>query len=168
MARSRVASAAVDKATLRAELMTRLGEMLANARAAHAAAVEGATHGEAKPENDKDTRGLEQSYIARGQAARVVELEHALALIDKLPFAPWPDDAPIAAGALVTAREGTRQQRYFIAGAGGGEVLAGGTVQVVTPSSPLGRALCGKRVSDEAELRGPGGAARELTIDDVA
>jgi len=37
--------------------------------------VEGATHEENKPENDKDTRALEQSYLARGQAQRVVELQ---------------------------------------------------------------------------------------------
>ena len=41
---------------------------LASLQRAHRATVEGATHEEAKPENDKDTRALEQSYLARGQS----------------------------------------------------------------------------------------------------
>lgn len=160
--------AAVTKAALRRELQAKLAEMLATAREAHAAAVEGATHGEARAENDKDTRGLEQSYLARGQAARVAELETAQVLVARLPVTAWPDDAPIAVGALVTVTEGDATARYLLAAGGGGLRLDGGRVQVVTPTSPIGGALAGKRVGDEATLRGPGGTARELTIDDVA
>ena len=43
----------------------------------------GATHEEAKPEDDKDTRALEQTYLARGQAERVAAAEHELS-----PHAP--------------------------------------------------------------------------------
>ncbi|MBA2542894.1 MAG: GreA/GreB family elongation factor, partial [Deltaproteobacteria bacterium] len=46
--------------------------------------------------------------------------------------------------------------------AGGGSVLAG-DVQVITPASPLGRALVGKRVGDEVELK-IAGKARMLEI----
>ena len=158
----------LDKAALRDELLVRLDDMLTNARVAHAAAAEGATHGESKAENDKDTRGLEQSYVARGQATRVVELENALVLIGTLPVTPWPEGAAISAGALVTVRDDARTQRYLIAGVGGGIALAGGAVQVVTPTSPLGQALCGKRAGDEAELRGPAGRPRTLELGDVA
>ena len=59
-----------SKITLKAVLLAQLEAALATARAAHKAAVEGATHAEARPENDKDTRGLEQSYLARGVAQR--------------------------------------------------------------------------------------------------
>ncbi len=159
--------AAVTKAALRRELQAKLAEMLATAREAHAAAVEGATHGESRAENDKDTRGLEQSYLARGQAARVAELETAALLVARLPIEPWPPDAPIAVGALVTVSEGDATTRYLMAAGGGGVRLDGGKVHVVTPTSPIGGALAGKRVSDETTLRGPGGAPRELTIEQV-
>ena len=145
----------MSKAALRTELVAVLEAALATARAAHAAAIEGATHAEAKAENDKDTRGLEQSYLARGVAQRVVDLENGLADVTRLELRTFKPTDPVAMSALVTADEDGEEQRFFIAPAGGGSVLAGG-VQVVTTSSPLGRSLLGKRVDDEVELKLPG------------
>ncbi len=152
-----------SKGALRDELAERLRAALATARAAHAAAIEGATHEEAKAENDKDTRGLEQSYVARGQAQRVEELAGELATVETLALRRFAEADAIAAGALVTVEEDGEPRRFFVAPGGGGEALAGGAVQVVTPRSPLGRALCGKRVGEVGEVRVPGGV-RELDI----
>lgn len=154
---------AIDKASLRAELVAQLTEALANAERAHSSAAEGAVHAEARAENPKDTRGLEQSYLARGQARRVAELEAGIADVVALALRSFAPSDPIALGALVTAvfseiPEGSgdaEPRRLFIAPHGGGSLLSGG-VQVVTPSSPLGRALLGKRVDDEVGLRLPG------------
>jgi transcription elongation GreA/GreB family factor len=143
------------KSDLRAELVTVLEEALATARAAHAAAIEGATHAEAKAENDKDTRGLEQSYLARGVAQRVADLEAAVADVTRLELRKFGPRDPVAMSALVTVDEDGDEAKFFIAPAGGGTILAGG-VQVVTTSSPLGRALLGKRIDDEVELVLPG------------
>ncbi len=149
----------VDKTALRAELLALVTSALETARAAHAAAVEGATHTESRAENDKDTRGLEQSYLARGQAQRVAELDSAVADVTAMTIRRFTDDDPIAVGAVVTIADG---QRYFIAPAGGGSTV-GGDIQVITPASPIGRALAGKRVDDEVEVR-IGGKTRELEI----
>ena len=154
---------AADKSALVAELVDRTGAALAAARAAHQAAIEGATHEQARPENSKDTRGLEQSYVARGQAARVAELEASLAVLQVFAPRAFRDADAIALGALVDVDEDGSGHRYFIAPHGGGEVLASGTVQVVTPASPLGQALLGRRVGDVAELR-LRGPARDLEI----
>ena len=156
----------MDKAALQRELISILEATLATARASHAAAVEGSTHEEARPENDKDTRGLEQSYLARGQAQRVAELEAAVAETTALALRTFTAATPIALGALVTIEENAARQRYFVASHGGGAVLAGG-VQVVTPSSPIGRVLLGRRIDDEIELRLPA-KLRTLVITDVA
>lgn len=156
----------MDKAALRRELIASLEAALATARAAHAAAVEGSTHEEARAENDKDTRGLEQSYLARGQARRVLELEAAVAETTALALRAFTDATPVALSALVTVEDNDLEHRYFIASHGGGAMLAGG-VQVVTPSSPIGRALIGRRVGDEVELRLPA-KLHVLAITDVA
>ena len=154
-----------SKAALKAELEAVLAAALETARRAHTAAIEGATHSEARAENDKDTRGLEQSYLARGQAMRVAELEAAVARVAAWVLPEFGKGARIGLGALVTV-DGDDQQ-LFIATDGGGTVLAGGAVRVVTPQSPLGRAVLGRCVDDEIELRLPNGV-RTLTIEAIS
>jgi transcription elongation GreA/GreB family factor len=147
-------AAVLDKAALKTELIAKLTEALEVARAAQASAMDGATNPEARPENSKDTRGLEQSYLARGQAQRVAELEAGIAAVTALALRVFTARDAIAMSALVTVDEDASEQRFFLAPHGGGTQLASG-VQVVTPSSPLGRSLLGKRVDDEVDIRLP-------------
>ena len=156
-------SAAFDKAALKAELIAVIAAALDAAQRAHAAAIEGATHAEARAENAKDTRGLEQSYVARGHAQRVAELEAGLAAVTALALRQFSPGDPIALGALVTVDDAGERKQLFLAPHGGGSALAGG-VQAVTPSSPLGRALLGKHVDDDVELRLPGGPRSLLVV----
>ncbi|HEU0035049.1 MAG TPA: hypothetical protein VFQ53_30695 [Kofleriaceae bacterium] len=152
----------VNKPALKAALLARLAEDLEAARAAHRAAVEGATHDEARPENDKDTRGLEQSYLARGQAQRVAELELAVATITAWEPRAFGRTDAIAIGAIVEIEEAERTRRFWLVAHGGGISLPG-DVTVLTPSSPIGRALLGRHVDDEVEL-----GKRTLLICDLA
>lgn len=152
------------KQALVAELIQRLTDALEIASASHRAAVEGATHEQAKPENDKDTRGLEQSYLARGQALRIADQTAQLAALKALQIRPHREDAPIGLGALVTLDDGDRSQQYLIVPHGGGLVLDGGAVQVVTPTAPICRAMIGKCVGDETKLV-LGGKKRELVVE---
>lgn len=150
------------KVQLKALLHETLEQQLAAARAAHHAAVEGATHEEARPENDKDTRGLEQSYLARGHAQRVADLEAGLVSLAEMSVLALGDGAPIALGAIVTIDDGDHPRCFLLAPAGGGMVLPG-DITVLTPTSPIGRALLGRGVDDECEV-GSGAHARTLTI----
>lgn len=167
-AADRASGPGARKLALRASLVAALEQSLAAARAAHGAAMEGATHAEARPENDKDTRGLEQSYLARGHAQRVAELEEAVAAVVGMQVREHPAGTPIAAGALVTVSERGERRRSWLAPHGGGLTLVDGDgqVTVLTPSSPLGRALLGKRVEEECEL-GSGDKTRTLEIEAV-
>jgi transcription elongation GreA/GreB family factor len=151
------------KRALKDELHEQIRAQLSTLERAHAAAIAGATHEEAKPENDKDTRALEQSYIARGQAMRVEELRGELANVEAMPLRDFGEAQPAALGALVVVEEDGRQLSFFLAPGGGGATLARGTVQVLTPQSPLGRALLGKRAGDDCEAR-VAGKTRELTV----
>jgi transcription elongation GreA/GreB family factor len=126
-------------------------------RAEHDAAVrahkktrEGATHEEAKPENDKDTRALEQSYVERGQAKRVLDLELALADVEKMVLRTFGEEDPIALGALVYVIEEDVEKAFFLAPAGGGHKI--GDVLIVTPDAPIARALLGKHTGDEPDV----------------
>lgn len=136
------------KAELVRALIAALEAQLASARAAHEQAASAATHEEARPENDKDTRGLEQSYLARGHAQRVADLETAVAVVGTFAPRSFSEDDPIALGALIELEDG---RTLWLAPHGGGIELTGG-ITVVTPTSPLGKALLGKRVDDELEF----------------
>lgn len=144
---------------------------LAAMSAAQRLVVDGATHEENKPENDKDTRALEQTYLARGQAQRVVELQDALNQLKALELRAFAADSRVALGALVgiVLDDSSDVVHYFIAPAGGGVrvTVAAAEVRVVTPHSPIARALLGKQVGDDFELRTPQGV-RECSIASVS
>jgi transcription elongation GreA/GreB family factor len=141
-----------SKAALKEELLRLLGADLAASERAWRTTHEGATHQEAKPENDKDTRALEASYLARGQAARVEELRAGLGEVQGMPASDFDASSPVRLGAIVETEEDDQRATVWMAPYGGGTKLADGAVQVVTPKSPLGRALLGSRVGDECEV----------------
>ncbi len=137
-------------AAVRAEITAEIAEM---ARLAKDAA-DAATHEENKPENDKDMRSTEASYLARGQAERVHGLEREHALLGAMDLRSFAD-RPIAEGALVTLRRAKQTLRCLLSPAGGGRKAL--DVQIVTVSSPLGAALVDLTVGDEAEVPSPQG-----------
>jgi transcription elongation GreA/GreB family factor len=153
----------IDKQALRDELARIIAADLDTRERAHRAAREGATHEEARPENDKDTRALEQSYLARGEAARVEQLRAALAEVQAMLLRSFGEKDRAALGALVTLEEGGEELAIWLAPQGGGTRIASGRVQVVTPASPLGRAILGKVAGDDLTVA-VGGRTRELTI----
>jgi transcription elongation GreA/GreB family factor len=159
----------VDKAELLRLLRERVGADLATMSAAQRAVVDGATHEENRPENDKDTRALEQSYLARGQAQRVVELQDALNKLKALELRQFSADSAIGLSALVAVDDGRELVHYFIAPAGGGlrVELAGVEVRVVTPQAPIAQALLGKREGEELDVRTPQGVT-ECSITSVS
>lgn len=151
-----------SRKALKEELLGLLEQTLSTLEAAHADAREGATHEQAKPENDKDTRALEQSYLARGQAMRIETLKAGIAALGTMSLS---EGVVGRVGALISAEEEDGEVWFFLAPEGGGTKLKGG-VQVVTPASPLGQALLGKREGDEVELK-LAGKTRVLSVTEV-
>ena len=120
------------------------------ARAAHAEA----THEESKAEDKYDTRGLEASYLARGQSRQAAEIGQAIAEFQAMPLRDFKPDEPIDVGAFVELN-GKQDKGYYFIGprAGGTEVVHDGKdVLVITPQSPLGQQLVGKKKGDRIQL----------------
>ena len=159
----------IDKSRVRAALVARIEGDLAVATEAQRRTQGGATHEESKAENDKDTRAIESSYLARGQAQRVVELTRELGIASALELRSFGDASPIAVSALVGLDDGERTSFYFLSPAGGGLTLevAGVAVRVLTPQAPLGRALVGQTLGSDVEVRTPQGL-RQYSVTSVS
>ncbi len=128
---------------------------LAAVEAVAADARSEATGAESKQEGKYDTRATEASYLARGQAFRVVELRQLASWFGNLDLDATPGQAGL--GTLVQLG-GDRDEWVFLAPVGGARAAVGGTtVRVISPNSPLGAALVGLGVADGAEVRTPRG-----------
>ncbi len=160
---------AVDKQALKRALLERLHQDLATVTAAQRASQEGVTNEESRAENDKDMRSTETSYLARGQAERVVALREDIGRVEIFEMRKFGPEVAVAMSALVRLEDEAGDEIYFVAPAGGGIKLSSGSVEVcvVTPQSPLGRALLGKRVDDDVE-RPTAGGLREQTVVELA
>ena len=113
-----------------------------------------ATHESNKAENKYDTRGLEASYLARGQSKQAAELEAALAEFEKLGLRKFAADDAITVGALVAVEVGGETNVYFLGPRAGGTEIEHDRkeILVITPQSPLGEQLMGKRQGEKLPL----------------
>ena len=144
----------MNKRAIIKKIIARLTEELqVYFRAAHASRTE-ATHESSKAENKYDTRGLEASYLARGQSKQAAEIEAAITEFEKLPVKKFDVDEPISLGALVELENDGENLFYFIGPrAGGTEILHDKKeILVITPQSPLGEQLLGKKSGDRPQL----------------
>ena len=145
---------AINKRALVKRILTQLkSELDGYFRAAQAAHAE-ATHEQNKAENKYDTRGLEASYLARGQSRQAFETEAAIAAFEKLALRKFGAGEPIELGALVEMEHKNERTLYFLGPkAGGTEVIhEGREILVITPQSPLGEQLQGKKQGDRLQL----------------
>lgn len=112
-----------------------------------------ATDPDSRAENKYDTRTLEASYVARGQARRVMELQEAVQAFTSLSVAPVA--TTIQLGSLVTLQAPWGEEHVFLGPfAGGTEVrLDGEEIVVITPASALGQKLVGRQIGDTVLLR---------------
>lgn len=155
-----------DKNVLVARIVAQLTQeretYAAAARAAHAEA----THEQSRADNKYDTRGLEAAYLARGQSRQVAETEQAIEQYHKLSPLPFLEGAPIDLGALVELGSGKRRTVYFLGPCAGGTEVAlddGLPCLVITPQSPLGRQLIGRRAGEKLALE-IAGERRDLRV----
>lgn len=167
----------MDKQFLVEQLTSRLRESAVVARKAGQAAEEEARDGATPSEKRENARvSLEYAGLARGQKDRANRTLAELATLETFrPPARLPPRAPVALGAIVEVEmeaedddsTGFQGRTFFLAPVGAGVELTGpggdGFLSVVTPVSPVGKAVLGKRVGDTIEVTVKG-EPREWTI----
>jgi transcription elongation GreA/GreB family factor len=154
----------VNKIILRDAVLAQLRAELAQQTRAAWLARDEATNEESRAENKYDTRGQEAAYLAEGQARLAAEIEESIAQFSTLSLSQFTAVSAIALGAVVelSARRGTVW--YFLGPRSGGREVEidGHVVMVVTPNSPLGRQLIGKKVGNSVTM--PGGHQQILRV----
>jgi transcription elongation GreA/GreB family factor len=135
-----------------ARLTENLGVLQKAAQASHAEA----THESSKAENKYDTRGLEAAYLAGGQARQAKEIQDSIASYDLLAVRQFSTGDPIDLTAVVELEMDGVISTYLIGPKAGGLEIehAGREILVITPQSPLGKNLIGRKPGERwvAEL----------------
>jgi len=137
----------MDKGFLVEQLGARMREAVQNSHRAASEARADSRSGAARAVN-----------LARGQTQRELSARAALDALELFRPRPVSPRGSIGMGAVVEVEleGGEKGQTLFLAPVGAGEELEGpggdGIFQVVTPASPFGRAVMGKRVGDVIEV----------------
>jgi transcription elongation GreA/GreB family factor len=156
---------AIDKHFLVQQLAACLRQSDEVARRAGEEAREAARSMATESEKKEDGRAaIEYGSLATGQTARARKVQEELAQLAAFwnrgvpRFSP---QSPVALGAIVDVAvdndQGSSEERtFFMLPVGAGTEITGpggdGFLSVITPASPVGRALMGRRAGDEIEV----------------
>ena len=158
----------VNKNALIAKIIEQLtAELELFAKAARSSHAE-ATHEQSKAESKYDTRGLEASYLARGQSRQLAETEQAIKQFEMLALLEFGTNVQIQLSALVEL-EGSGERAFYFMGprAGGTEIThEEKEILVITPQSPLGVQLMGRKQGDRLRME-IGGLMNEYRVASV-
>ncbi len=170
----------LDKRQLLSQLRGHYEQRLANARRSELDARDAARTVATESEKKEDGRvAIEFNGLANGQALRQRTARVELEQLDALCLRPMPaygDGSRAGLLAVVDVgldhEDGESEERtFFVLPFGAGTELTGpggdGFISVITPGSPVGRAIMGKRAGDEAEIELERGVC-EVTVLDVA
>lgn len=137
----------MNKTLLLKEIVAGLNENLAVLERAARASQAEATHESSRAESKYDTRGLEAAYLAGGQARQAREILDSIKIFHSLPLRDFAATDLIDMTAVVKLETEGVEAMYFIGPKSGGlEVnYKGDAIVVVTPQSPLGQNLIGKK-----------------------
>jgi transcription elongation GreA/GreB family factor len=145
----------MKKSQLLKQIVTALSESLETLTKAAKASHAEATHESSKAENKYDTRGLEAAYLAGGQARQVREILEAIKLYERTTARDFGPEEPIDAGALVEIEMDGMRSLYFIGPKSGGLEIKHQReeITVITPQSPLGQNLLGRKSGESWATR---------------
>lgn len=144
----------MDKSALLKAIEDTLVNEFTQQNAAAEDAHKEATNDESRAEDRYDMRGQLAAYLAAGQAKLADQVANAIKAFRNVPIRVFGPDEPVAVGALVRLQGRGSKNVYFLGPAHGGlEVRVNGDeVMVVTPASPLGHAIMGRRSGERVAL----------------
>jgi transcription elongation GreA/GreB family factor len=155
-----------DKTALLGQVIIRVESQLAELRAVYGAARDAVLSTPHVMKSKREVFGQESAYLANALALNIQEREHELRTLRAVRLPERPQRAALGCLVGVGPSDGGIEALYFILPmCGGMEVPAqddGLPVRIVTPQTPVAKALLGKSVGDEVAL--PGAPVRVGTV----
>src|SRR6186997_474735 len=139
---------AMNKSAVLQAIIEALGRELELLDATSRKTREGGNDPESKAEGKYDTRSTEDNYLADGLARQAHAIGRGAAAYRELTVRAFDAHSAIDVGALVELELASEKSWFFLGPAGGGlEVSSDGMlITVLTPESPLGSQLIGKKI----------------------
>lgn len=146
----------VDKPKLLQQAIARVEETLRRLGSRYAVVKQATLDSPHVMKSKREVTGIEASYLANALAGNIQEREFWLRMLKGLRMPEAPERAALGCVVGVGPSEGPAQRLYFILPVCGGMKIClddgGRTVRIVTPETPVAKALLGKSVGDEIGL----------------
>ena len=144
----------MNKAAVIEEIISKLRSQLAVAAGASNEAASYASDEEAKAESKWDTQGIEASYLAAGQAGQARVIAEAIQSLKSFLLDIQSDNKTITAGTLIECDLNGFNDWFFLSPEGGGVSVKidDSEVTVITPQSPIGQQIIGKKAGANFNL----------------
>lgn len=146
----------IDKAKLLHEVIAQVEETLRRLGTGYAVAKQATLDSPHVMKSKREVTGIEASYLANALAGNIQEREFWLRTLRQFHLPEAPQRAALGCVVGMGRPEGPAERLFFILPVCGGmEIfLEDGrkSVRVVTPETPVAKALIGKSVGDEVEL----------------
>jgi len=155
----------LDKDALLRQVMAQVEEGLRRLGSGYAVAKQATLDSPHVMKSKREVTGIESSYLANALAGTIQEREFCLRTLGRFRMPKAPQRAALGCLVGIGPADGPVERLYFILPVCGGmeiPVVPGARmVRVVTPETPVAKALMGRSVGDEVELR-KGGTLPEV------
>ena len=142
----------MDKVALLKAVILNLEESLSSIVTLANEAKAEATNEESKAENKYDTRGLEASYLAGGQAKRADEFKQTIDRLQKIEIQNFKEGDLIGMTTLIHIIDQDENEKwlFILPFAGGTKIqFKNHEILVITPQSPMGQKLMGLKADSD-------------------
>jgi transcription elongation GreA/GreB family factor len=155
--KSGVHHSGIDKEKLLREVIAQVEETLRRLGSGYAVARQATLDSPHVMKSKREVTGIEASYLANALAGNIQEREFWLRTLKQVRLPDAPQRAALGCVVGIGRPEGPVERLYFILPVCGGlEVFLEGemkSVRVVTPETPVAKALIGRSVGDEVKLQ---------------
>ena len=147
----------VDKVTLLQAVILQVEETLRRLGSGYTVARQATLDSPHVMKSKREVTGIEASYLANALAGNIQEREFCLRTLRGMRLPDAPERAALGCVVGIGPPDGPAERLYFILPVCGGMEIPvqddARTIRVVTPETPVAKALLGKSLGDEVRLR---------------